>query len=380
MTRLAAAALLAVTLLASACATTRYAADPALREAAHREAAALLQHVRVWDDPALADYLAGLGRRLSGATLRFHVLRDPSLALFSLPDGQVFVHTGLLAATENEAQLAALLGHEIAHVLNRDALEAGEPRRVRPRLDAGAATSPTAAAIFSLGLPLTARAALRGYGGRREDAADVVGLASLVRGGWDPKEASAIYLRLAAQAPEGGAREVFFFGDRERLGDRIETARVQVATRFAAAAAATDRVTTSAQYERLLLPVVRENADEDIRQGRFELARRQLDRVGAATPDDPRLHLQYGDLDRLAAQRAPSGAGRDAGRARARAAYERAIQVDPGLAEAHRQLGLLWHELGDDARARAELERYLALAPGAADAARIAEYVRELAR
>ena len=204
MRRLAAAALLILPLaLASACATTRYDAEPALREAAHREALALLARARVWDDPALSDYLARLGTRLTGATLRFHVLRDPSLGLFSLPDGQVFVHTGLLAATESEAQLAALLGHELAHVLGRDALAAGPPAPVKTRLDAGAAASPTAAAIFALGLSLTARAALAGYGDEREDTADVAGLAGLVRAGWDPKEAPVIYLRLAAQAPEG---------------------------------------------------------------------------------------------------------------------------------------------------------------------------------
>ena len=56
------------------------------------------------------------------------------------------------------------------------------------------------------------------------------------------------------------------------------------------------------------------------------------------------------------------------------------MELDPALAAPHRQLGLLHYERREIAEARAELERYLALAPGAPDAARVAEYVRELAR
>jgi tetratricopeptide (TPR) repeat protein len=124
--------------------------------------------------------------------------------------------------------------------------------------------------------------------------------------------------------------------------------------------------------------VVRENAYEDLRQARFELARGALDRVATATPDDPLVHLYYGDLHRLQAQRAGAAAAREVELVHARAAYERSLQLDPGLAEAHRQLGFLYYAARDMARARGELERYLVLAPGAPDAARIGEYVREL--
>ena len=47
---------------------------------------------------------------------RFFVLRDPSPNAFGLPNGHIYVHTGMLARIENEAQLAAVLAHEIVHV------------------------------------------------------------------------------------------------------------------------------------------------------------------------------------------------------------------------------------------------------------------------
>src|SRR6185295_5599428 len=47
---------------------------------------------------------------------RFGILNDPVPNAFALPDGQVWVHAGLLAVLENEAQLAAVLAHECTHV------------------------------------------------------------------------------------------------------------------------------------------------------------------------------------------------------------------------------------------------------------------------
>ena len=78
---------------------------------AEREATALLKRVRLYEDPLLDAYLARLvdrlvpdGARTAGApVLRVSVIRDPTLDAFALPDGRVFVHTGLLAAVENEA-------------------------------------------------------------------------------------------------------------------------------------------------------------------------------------------------------------------------------------------------------------------------------------
>jgi predicted Zn-dependent protease len=361
------------TVAVSACATTRPLDAPALRALAERETTALLQRTTAYDDPALTAYLAEIGERLYGATLSFHVLRDPTLGLFALPDGQVFVHTGLLAAAENEAQLAALLGHEIAHVLLRDAVDSGAPPPVAPSLDPETAASPTAAAIHARDLRLTARAALDGYGGERERAADVMGLAAAARGGWDPKEAPVAFVRLAARALQGGPREVFLFGNRSWLAERIETTRALAVTMLPGAS-------DSEAFARLLRPLVRENAREEMRRGDFEAAERELRRVLTVAPDDALALLALGDLHRLRAQRATSDGARAIDLAQAREAYARALAADPTLAAAHRQLGLLRYAEDDLSGARAEFERYLALAPAAPDAARIAEYVTELGR
>src|SRR6185503_9608495 len=122
-----AAWLVIVTLTASACgaraiAPSRaggqpfesYADETALWAAAEQEEAALLKKARPYDDPVLEEYLTRVGDRLAGgATFKLIVLRDPTLNAFAMPNGRVYVHTGLLGRLDNESQLAMILGHEM---------------------------------------------------------------------------------------------------------------------------------------------------------------------------------------------------------------------------------------------------------------------------
>src|SRR5258706_453182 len=272
--RAAAAALMVFSLTTTAC-VRPWSARPQLDALGQKETAALRQRVRIFEDPALFDYLGTLVPPFSPPIV---IVRDPTLALFSTPGGEVVVHTGLLAVAQTEAQLAALLNHEIQHVARDDAFAA----------------------------------------------------------------------RAAAAA--------------------------------GAAKPAGRRVAPPEEFERRRRPVVLENAYEEMRQGRIDLARRGLERVAAAAPNEARLHLYYGELHRLEAQRVVASPAREVELTQARAAYERALALDPALAEAHRQLGLLYYAMHDAERARGELGRYLALSPSAPDGARIGEYVTELSR
>jgi len=80
---------------------------------------------QILEDPEVNDYIQSLGSRLAaqaqegGQRFQFFVVRDPSINAFALPGGFVGVNQGLLTATANEAQLASVLAHEIAHVTQR---------------------------------------------------------------------------------------------------------------------------------------------------------------------------------------------------------------------------------------------------------------------
>ncbi len=380
---------------------------------AEKEEEALMKRARTYDDPLLEEYLAKVGDRLlpdqvraaGGPGFRFGVIRDPTLNAFAMPNGRVYVHTGLLARLENEAQLATILGHEMTHVTHRHALKFTRDARNKQILytvlgvaasigvaaaagsraghgdRVGAAVlSQTANAVLGLGLQLAALASINGYGRDLEREADAEGLERVVAAGYDPGEAPKVFDLLRKESSDRGPIETFFFGSHPRLQERYESTSQLVRTTYRAAAEAPDRVRDTEEFELRMRPVVRENALLDIRAGRFGLARRQLDRVLAVTPRDPVAHLYYGDLYRLQSQRARSTAEKAEYADRALEHYERAAALDPSYPDPYRQLGFLYYQQKETAKARAAFEKYLALKPDAPDARRIKEYLVELDR
>lgn len=238
-----------------------------------------------------------------------------------------------------------------------------------------AALSATAAAIFGRGLPLAAEAAVYGRGDQFERDADAGGMDRLVRAGYDPKEASSVFDTLRRDLGSRGSLEIFYFGRREQLAERVATTTELLRTHFAAAAAAPGTVRSTDEFRLRMPAVVRENARLDIQAGRFALAADQLDRALAAAPRDPVAHLYYGELFRLRSQRAQSAAEAADWARQAIDRYESATRLDPAYAEPFRQLGLLYYQQRDNAQARLAFQQYLVLRPDAADADRVAAYV-----
>ena len=380
---------------------------------AEKEEEALAKKAKIYDDPLLDEYLGRIGDRLlpdevraaGGPGFRFGVMSDPTLNAFAMPNGRIYVHSGLLSRLDNEAQLAMILGHEMTHVTSRHALRftrdatnkqilftvlavaaslgvaVASGSRTKSGDPVGAAVlSQTANAILGVGLELAAIAAINGYGRDLEREADQGGMEKLVRAGYDPKEAPKVFQLLMAESKERGSLETFFFGSHPRLQERVESTTELVGTKYAAAAAAADAVKTSEEFALRMRTVVRDNALLDIRAGRFKLAQAQLDRVAEITPKDPTLHLYYGDLFRLQSQRARSVADKDDFARKALEHYERAADLDPAFPDPFRQLGFLYYQQKDLERARAAFQKYLALKPDAPDAKRIREYLVELER
>jgi predicted Zn-dependent protease len=93
-----------------------------LGEAIMRQIRANRQYV---NDPELTDYINGIGYRLAAnspnteQSFEFFLIDDPSINAFALPGGFIGVHTGLIVTSQSESELAAVLGHEIAHVTQR---------------------------------------------------------------------------------------------------------------------------------------------------------------------------------------------------------------------------------------------------------------------
>jgi predicted Zn-dependent protease len=359
---------------------------------------------KTYDDPLLEDYLTSVAAKLvpeeaqqAGAPApRIVVFRDPTLNAFAMPNGKVYIHTGLLSRVENEAQLSMILGHELTHVTNRHALmfnRDGQNKQIwltALAVATGSQTSKgnyvtaealrTTSNIFlALGLQQAFIASVNGFGRDLEREADREGMERMVRAGYDPREAPRVFALLKDDHGDGGKLENFFFGNHPRLDERIATTQELLKTKYPEAETA-GGVRNTDEFAMRTRTVVRENALLDIRAGRFGLAKAQLDRVLPLAPKDPTTHLYYGDLYRLQAQRAKNPADKPALVAEALEAYNQAASLDPAYADPFRQMGFLYYQSEQTEKSKEAFRKYLALKPDAPDARRIKEYLVELER
>ncbi len=162
------------------------------------------------DDSELTDYLNNLGYRLVASSaenrqdFEFFVLRDSTLNAFALPGGFIGVHTGLILAAQSESELAAVLGHEIAHVTQRHLA------RIIAKQEQSAITSLAMLAVAILAArsnPQVANAAMASaqatsiqtqldFTREHEREADRIGLQTLTQAGFDPRGAASFFERL----------------------------------------------------------------------------------------------------------------------------------------------------------------------------------------
>jgi len=141
----------------------------------------------------LGDSLLPLGNRGTSKALefRFFVVEDSSINAASLPDGTLLINTALLGAIQNEAQLAFVLSHEIAHVLQVHYWrEVHETRGQRVGLiiagvAAGAFIGDLGTFLAGMGIA----SVVNGHQRELENQADRLGLQNVIEHGYDPREA-----------------------------------------------------------------------------------------------------------------------------------------------------------------------------------------------
>jgi len=329
----------------------------------------------IYDDPALESYLNGVSERLlagrlagTGTQVRVRVVKNPLLNAFALPNGAVFLHSGILSRMDNEAQLAAVLGHELAHFTHRHAVR--EMRGSQNRIVAASVTAallggvsggPQAGASFAeLGqsvLVLWTALSVTGYSRELEAEADQLGLEAMIASGYDPSEAPKVFEQMKRELDAMGIEEPYYFGSHPRLDERIEQQRRLLAEREAPLA---DRYKGVEAYTEAVSAVLLENAGLDLAIGRIETARAAVSRHLAAKPESARGHFVLGESYRR------SGRG-ESENATALTAYLESVRLDPEYAEPHRALGMIYRGSHRAGESRAEFTRYLELAPDAVD-------------
>lgn len=191
------------------------------------------------DDAEAADYLNGLAARLvespamQGERVRLFAVRQSSVNAFALPGGWIGVHAGLIAAAGSESELAAVIAHEIGHVLQRhigrmlaQQRQASTLAMAAMVLAAIAARSSPDAAIGSLMLgDHLARQNVLAFSREAEREADRVGLDLLRQAGYDPQAMVGFFNRLQAGRLEHTAHA--YLRTHPLTGERINDIRLR---------------------------------------------------------------------------------------------------------------------------------------------------------
>ncbi|MGE8496672.1 MAG: M48 family metalloprotease [Pseudomonas sp.] len=143
-------------------------------------------------DEKLQAYVQQIGERVAKSSHRsqlnyqFTVVDSPDINAFALPGGYIYIHRGLLAYLNSEAELAAVLGHEVGHVTARHSVQQQSQSSAWNILGQAVAigTGVGAAADLTNVLGTTF---VRGYGRDMELEADGLGAQYLARSGYDPQ-------------------------------------------------------------------------------------------------------------------------------------------------------------------------------------------------
>ncbi len=331
------------------------------------------------DNPELLTYLDTILGRLQPENLagdlniNVSVVRDPMVNAFAFPDGGIYINIGLLERLENEAQLAHVLAHELAHIIQRHGLSSYKDRKAKI----------IAAHITDLMLLGTSIAYIP-Y---------IASISSYSRA--HEKEADKMALRMmsAAGYPLSGATELFDVINEVKVGESVSTSiysshpnnryRAEYTRNFIKQkkleinSDSSDNAETYLTITHSLHP---ENIKLRLLYKYYELARDSADRALLREPANPWFYYYRGEAYRLMGDD-PNGAAREHAHLydksfndslieemaankddfynSAQASYQRALSLDSGFAHAHRGIGLTAFAQGNYSSSNEHLDHYL---------------------
>ncbi len=319
-------------------------------------------------DAELNAYVRDIACRLAGnhcSDVRVYITRTPAFNATMAPNGMMTVWTGLLLRAQNEAQLAAVLGHEIGHYVNRHSLQAYRNARDTADIAAFLSIGLAGAGVGFVGsmVQLAALASIFAFSRDQEREADDVGLKLMSDAGYQPLQASKVWEQLIAEAAasERPRERDVFFATHPAQEERAATLRTKAATLPAGD-------TYEKRYRAQLKKFRTTLFEDEVRLRQYGQSLKLFEMLGRDGQPDAELAYFTGEVYR---QRNADGDD-----AKAREQYERAIAMADAPPEAYRGLGLIHMRGGDQVRADEAFRQYLKLKPDAEDRAIIRSYVQ----
>jgi predicted Zn-dependent protease len=329
----------------------------------------------LYQDAEIENYLNQIAEKLQTNSIspdipfQIKVIKDPNLNAFAFPNGVIYIHTGILARMDNEAQLAALLAHEMVHCTHRHSLRVLRSSKDRPAYIASVrqtqAKTATVRELTQL-LGITgSTASISGYTRELETEADRVGLDLAVKANYDPREVLKLFELLKQEIEIEGIEEPYFFSTHPNVRQRIENVNNWLAEKYRGKITG---IKNKNVFQSRISRLVLDNARLDLRQGRFFVAQRTVEKFLAVKPDDARAYFLLGEIFRQRCRQDDAAA--------AIKYYEKSISLNPSFPEPHKAMGLIHYKDGEKRLAKKYFESCLLLSPDTADKAYIQGYLK----
>src|SRR5690349_17682200 len=192
------------------------------------------RQAKIIDDPIVAEYVNRVGQNIvrnSDAKVPFtiKVVEDESVNAFALPGGFFFVNTGLILNASNEAELAGVMAHEIAHVAARHGTRQATKAELAnymsiPLIFMGGWAGYGIRQAAGLLVPMSLLKFSRGY----ESEADMLGLQYMYKTGYDPASFVDFFEKIQALEKKKHGAVAELFSSHPMTDDRIQAAQKNI--------------------------------------------------------------------------------------------------------------------------------------------------------
>ena len=318
-------------------------------------------------DEAVNGYVAGIGQRMGTLTHRpqmpysYRVLNANYVNAYTFPGGAMGVTRGILADLDDEAQLAALLGHELGHVNARHAAQRQGQNLVAQAALAGlnvAAQSSDWGGLMSMGGQIGASALLAGYSREHEREADALGQEYLVKAGYPATGMVRLHQLLVAEEKSAPSLLQTMFSTHPMSSERMQAAQAAADARYRISNsldARRERFMDSTASLRRIRPTIDacKNGETAMAARQYPKAQAEFQTALARTPRDYASNLRMAQC--LQAQGQTAKAVDYADNAR---------EIYPQEAQAYKLAGVLALQQRDAGRAYQNLDRFDRLVPG----------------
>ena len=315
--------------------------------------------------PQVVSYVKGVGQRLATVSDRklpyeFNVINDSTPNAWALPGGKIAINRGLLVELESEAELAAVLGHEIVHAAARHGAKGMERGMMLQGavMVAGIASQNSEYSQLAIGgAGIAAQLISQKYSRSAESEADFYGMKYMSKAGYDPHAAIKLqqtFVRLS----EGGDSNWLsgLFASHPPSQERVDANRQTAATLPAGGEIGRER------YQKAIAPLLQDqDAYKAFDEGRKALSDGDTGRALSlankalqAQPHEALFHSLRGDI-RLKQKRYREAITN----------YDRAVQYNRDYFHYYLQRGLARLELGEKAQGEADLKKSIEFLPTA---------------